>query len=79
MVRIQSSANFYKEHLFSVNCIDKTQVKKKTPGMAFKKHYCRGMYVLKSCISFWGKEFAFIALDDYSIIASSKEAKGQCD
>ena len=36
-VRIQSSANFSKEHLFTVNCIEKTNIKKKRPGMAHLK------------------------------------------
>ena len=42
-VRIQSSANFYMEHLFTVNCIDKTKIKKKRPEMAHflikEQHY----------------------------------------
>ena len=34
-VRIQSSANFYMEHLLTVNCKQKTKIKKKRPTMAF--------------------------------------------
>ena len=33
-VQIPSSANFYKEHLFTVNCFDKTKIKKMMPAMA---------------------------------------------
>ena len=33
-VRIQSSANFYVEHLLTVYCIEKTKIKKKMPWMA---------------------------------------------
>ena len=33
-VRIQSLANFYVEHLFTVNCIERTNIKKKRPGKA---------------------------------------------
>ena len=33
-VRIQSSANFYLEHIFTVNCIEKTKTKEKRLGMA---------------------------------------------
>ena len=32
-VRIQSLAKFYMEHLFTVNCIEKTNINKKMPGM----------------------------------------------
>jgi len=34
VVRIQSSANFYIQHLFTANCIRKTKIKKNRPGMA---------------------------------------------
>ena len=33
-VQIQSLALFYMEHLFTVNCVEKTKIKKKRPGMA---------------------------------------------
>ena len=33
-VRIQSSANFYIEHLLTVNCKEETKMKKEMPGMA---------------------------------------------
>ena len=33
-VRIQSSANFYIEHLFTVNYIEKANIKKKRRGIA---------------------------------------------
>ena len=35
-VRMQSSANFYIEHLLNVNCIEMTKIKNKRPGMALK-------------------------------------------
>ena len=34
-VQIQSLALFYMEHLFTVNCVEKTKIKKKRPGMAY--------------------------------------------
>ena len=39
MVRIHPSSNFYIEHLFTVNCNEKTKIKKKRPGKGrlFKK------------------------------------------
>ena len=38
--------NIYIEHLFSVNCIEKTKIKKKRPGMAhfFKKEDGNGPF-----------------------------------
>ena len=33
-VRIQSSANSYKEYLLTVKCIERMKIKKKRPGMA---------------------------------------------
>ena len=36
VVRNQSLADFYKEHLFTVNCIEKTKIKKR-PGMVHLK------------------------------------------
>ena len=32
-VHLQSSANFFAEHLFTVNCIEKTKIKKKRLGI----------------------------------------------
>ena len=32
--RVESLANFDMKHLFTINCIEKTKIKKKRPGMA---------------------------------------------
>ena len=44
MVRIQSSANFYIEHLFTVNCVEKTKKRPRTVHLkkpVFKRRWCR--------------------------------------
>ena len=53
MVQIQSWANFYNEHLFTVNCIEMTKIKKKRPGKAhFLKNFVKEKYYCTDGLQF---------------------------
>ena len=52
-LRIQSSANFYKEHMFPVNCIEQTKIKKEAGKGPFKKDKYRARYLNDNIHSFF--------------------------
>ena len=66
-VRIQSSANFYMEHLFSVNCIDKTKIKKKRPLWATKFAFTWRRQCL--LLAMWSMSRLMVTLCDVSCFA----------